>query len=248
VIYLANNDVTLNLDVSDVDGLGFTVNSVDYEVTDERGSIIVSKTPAANFVVGESSVPVTIVATENQLQDKATRGLRLVTVFLNTNYGVVTNESHYIIQAQVPLIVAVNSFQTFQSALFRAQTLTGVGSWLLATKEEKINSLIQARDQLMRVPFAFVGEDLDDLDEISYTTLEQEFRDALENAQVLQAAYLLDLSDSNMPESVSDLISNQNGEAKQVFKSVKGIESTYSKAVMREIQPYVKKFNRVWRG
>lgn len=263
--YLSATDVKVTVDLVNDAGEPIDAIALQYQVTDEAKNIVVAKTPLVGFNAGDVTAEITIPAVSNTLpvNDTASslRGLRFVELFLQADAGTVKLETYYVLEAANPLVEGINSFQSYQSAVFRASMLTGVGAWMLATKDEKITSLIRARQMIAQLRFRYdfdddtsrrvvvVSSDILDLSQSQFAALEESFRNALQNAQVIQASYLLDEANGSINSLRAEgVISTENGEARQVFAKEKPIERAICKQALKEIGRYIDYSVRIGRG
>lgn len=254
--YLSSTDVKLTIDLVTDSGEAVEAVSLEYQITDEAKNVIVAKSPFSTFTAGDLSVELTVPAVNNTLpvtnDASSLRGLRFVELFAQTVSGIVKVEAFYVIEAAVPLVEGINSFQSYQSAVFKASMLTGVGAWMLATKDEKITSLIRARQMIAQMRFRYEfdedtsrrvvvrSNDILDLSVSQFEALEESFKTALQNAQIMQASYLL----SEVEGSITSLraegvISTENGEAKQIYTKDKPVERAICKQALKEIGRYI---------
>ena len=260
--YLAGNDVTLPIELLDDDGNTILGNSVTYKVTDERGAVIVPITLLATFTANDISITLVITALQNTLpvttDVTSLRGLRFIEIYISNDTGIVKKEFSYIIESDNLLVAGINSFQSYQLAIFNAGSIDKVNAFNAAHKSDKIIALIRSRQLIGRLSFKYGFDNFQYLSrnfhsrEILLATQAQfeaypvQFKEALARAQVIQANDLLD--DNEVTQLRKDgLTSIQVGEAKQSFRFDAPLETVVSRRTMKELAKYINYTVRVSR-
>jgi hypothetical protein len=248
--YLSNHDVKLTVPFVDESGNAFTAESAKYRVLDQFENELVPLTDVPDFEDGGAEATLTIPGAANKLSPTitlpngeevaSTRELRLVEVFAVVEGGTVRFESAYIIEAEHVLIEGVNSFQGYTSALFRGHNIPQLHSWNEASKRDRINALIRAKENISRLRFHCVSKRLNELTSHEYETLNPHLKEALRNAQVIEADNLLG-GDEITTMIEKGVISITVGEAKQFFRETRQVQGIVGNRAMRELAAWTLK-------
>ena len=170
-IYLAGTAVSLTVPLVDRSGNALDVASAEYRVVDQAGHEVVARGPlngldGSNAVVTidaavnqVTTIPDTI--TSNDIDKYMTREARTVELFLTDTLGNVTMiAKSYALETPDPLIVGLNSFQTFAQADLMALEIPNMTAWNAATEHEKITALIEARQRICQLNFWLLNSNI----------------------------------------------------------------------------------------
>lgn len=164
-IFLAGTPVSLSIPLQDRSGNPIVADSVDYRVVDQSGAEVVARTPLASFVAGDSTATVDILASQNavaaipstitfnQIDTFSVREVRTIELFVVVGGNTVLLLKSYAIEPSDPLVVGINSFQTFSQAELTALEVPNTPGWDSASDHDKIAALIEARQHLCQLNF-----------------------------------------------------------------------------------------------
>ena len=165
-IYLSGNPVTLTIPLVDRGGNTYSPSAVSYDVIDQTGTIQVALTPITTFNLGDTSVGITIPAaqntaaiidpttiTNNQVDEFSTRAIRTVRLYLTVGGDSVLLTSSYAIEPTDPLIVGMNSFQSFAQAELTSMDIPTLTAWHTAMDSQKFSAMIEARRRLCQLNY-----------------------------------------------------------------------------------------------
>lgn len=258
--YLGGHAVTVTIPLVDSDGLSIQAESVMYRVIDQNEAELVAKVAHPTFVAGDESVEVVIDSTVNTLPLGETRGMRVVELFIETLVGTIKLESGYFIEAAEVLVEGVNTFVTYNKALYLSYELPNIPGWTQADRQARVAALIAARRNIGRLRFRYVFDahqnildntvnvsDLTNATLDQWTSLPTDFKDALSRAQILEADFLLG-GDEIGDLRRAGLMSMTVGEAKQFFRTTKALEGVVCKRAMKELSKWVATGLRLTRG
>lgn len=245
--YLSGSEVVATITFTGEDGTELTANSAQYRVLDQNGQVIVALTAVPDFVAGSSDAAITVLAADNTLSETTvlltgetvvnTRELRLIEVYAVTDAGTVSFEHAYIVEANNVLVEGVNSFQGYSSTLFRANNINKLEAWDAANKQQRVNALIRARENISRLRFKD-AINLTELTSTEFVNLDAFFKDALSNAQVIEADSLL-ANDEAAGLIESGVMSMSVGEAKQFFRPTRPVSGHVCSRALRELSAWV---------
>lgn len=255
--YLSGHDVTLTVPFVAESGEELSADSVQYRVLDQNETVLVPLTDVPGFTAGSAEAAVTILAATNALAPTITlpngevvantRELRLVEFFAVTEGGTVRFETAYVIESANMLIEGVNSFQAYPATLFRANNLNQLTAWNEASKKDRVNALIRAKENISRLTFKGTSCKLGELTSLEYQTLDAHLKEALRNAQVIEADHLLG-GDEVGAMIEKGIISMTVGEAKQFFRQGKPVVGIVCTRAMRELAPWIVSGVRIGRA
>ena len=188
-IFLAGTPVTQIIPLVDRAGNLLTVDSVSYRVVDHNGMEVVASVPLTTFTSGDTSVAVMVPASVNnivgvpasitgdQIDLYQVRETRTVELMLSIASNIVTLNSVYGLEPTDPLVVGINSFQTYAQAELCALDIPGMVAWPTAADVDKIAAMVDARSHIMQLNFWMMnnntnwGQDsLNYIPQGSYTT------------------------------------------------------------------------------
>lgn len=263
--FLASTSVTLEISLQDRLGNAIAPTAVEFEVLDRTGAVKQTR-QAATYVAGGTTVPVTVTATANNLDDKVPRDLRTVKLYCTTVGGVVSISKSYAVEADSLLITGVNSFQTLEEAELTAMDIMEMGDWDLMDDDDKCRAMIDSRDRIVTMTFSMlditrpqdsvsyvpegiigisksgsiwnIRNQLADLTVEQFEALPEEFKVALRKAQVADAADTL-TPDPVASRRASGLILDTIGETKQMFTSSRPIDTPISKRAMNYLSKFI---------
>lgn len=213
------------------------VDAVSYRVIDEFGSELLAKVALAAYVPGTDLAHITIPAELNALPLAATRGLRMIELFLETAAGVVVETASYLIESGDPLVEGVNSASAYPMSLFVSSEMSSLESWLNASRPERIVALLEAWRKFSAVRFSNCF-DVRRLTVNEWNGLHPDFRLALRRAQVAEADAILG-GDEMEGLRASGVMSMTVGESSQFFRTTKPIQAPLCKRAMTELRGYL---------
>ena len=161
-VYLDSTDVTLAIDLVDNAGNALNVNSVDYRVVDQNGTELVARTALTGFVAGDSIATVMVTGDLNAVNVSAgnTREIRTVDLYCGLDGGTTLITRSYAVELTDPLVVGVNSFQSFPQAQLTALDIPNIGAWDAASDQEKIRALMDAREHIVQLNFNLLNSNV----------------------------------------------------------------------------------------
>lgn len=250
-IFLPGTAVKLVIPLNDRYGNQLDVTSVEYRLTDQNGAELVVRTALTDFVAGSAEATIEFLAGVNQLAVGAVSEIRSVELFLNVGGNTVIINSAYVLEVADPLIVGVNSFQSFAGAQHTASQIPNIGGWVAADEKEQIVALIEARRSICRLKFYLVGlasvnaraggvaeYDLQDLTATEFASLDENFKSALRLAQVVEADAILG-GDSVNARRQEGMVLETIGEVKQMFRSSKPLELPVCRRALGYLSRYI---------
>lgn len=223
--YIANSKVKVSLDLLQ-EGIDVEqVEKLEYEVATATETIV-SRT-VVNHADGIASVEVS--PEHNQLAPGKLRDLRLVRFYVTTAAGTSLTIVDYAIEGTNLLQTRVNSFQTYEEALLLSYETVGISSWMAASKQERINTLIEAYRDIAGLRFRYYPtyqnqlaenvsiRDITKITESEWDSLPADFKAALARAQLMQADYALSakIADYAREQGVQSITV---GESKNFFR------------------------------
>lgn len=159
-VYLNNTDVTLAIALVDSAGNDLTVNEVEYRVVDQDGDELVERTMLEEFLAGDVQVSVLVEAAQNLITDDRTREIRTVELYCVTDAGTILLTKSYAIEVADPLVVGINSFQSFPQAELTSLDIPNVAAWHAASDQEKIQALMDAREHIVQLNFNLLNSNV----------------------------------------------------------------------------------------
>lgn len=222
--YFAGNDVSVT--VPFVDGAGASITGltgISYQVVDAAGGVLVDWTDVT-VSSSASSVAVTVAAAHNALAAGEARDLRSVVVTYAYAGGTRDNSVEYIIEGADLLIVATNSFQTYNQAQLGALDLVNIDAFTATDKASRIAALINGYLSICNLEFELNAcaplKNLSTFTAAQVAALPARFLRALKQAQILEANELLDPGSVNNKRQ-SGLMSETIGESSMMFRPTK---------------------------
>lgn len=258
--YLGGHSVTLTIPLIDADGATIAAQTASYRVIDQEEAELVAKVAHPTFIEGDESIEILIDGAINTLPLGETRGMRVVELFLETAIGTIKLEQGYFIEATEVLVEGVNTFATYNKALYLSYEIPNIPGWTDAPRQGRIAALIAARRNIGRLRFRYAfGANQDIIDntvgvsDLTNATLDQwnalpkDFKEALYRAQIIEADFLLG-GDEIGDLRRSGLMSMSVGEAKQFFRTTRPLEGVVCKRAMKELSKWAVTGLRLARG
>ncbi len=90
---------------------------------------MVAKVAHPTFIEGDESIEILIDGAINTLPLGETRGMRVVELFLETTVGTIKLEQGYFIEAAEVLVEGVNTFATYNKALYLSYEIPNIPGW-----------------------------------------------------------------------------------------------------------------------
>jgi hypothetical protein len=256
--YLTGADVNLDLT------LAGSETSARYSVTDEDGTVLFDG-PAAGFIAGALTLRVTIPGALNLPNEDMVRGYRIVLVSVTTPAG--TTELapvEYIVEvtARALLTPGVNSFQTIAKAELIALDLPNLPGWTSADRPTRIIAMVQARQNLDKLRYRYreMADDwmsyilpqfgissLIQLTQAQYIALPEDFRFALERAQVIEADDLIG-GNPITQKRIQGITSEKVGESSTQFNGVRPVRGLCCSRAINELSRFVQTRMRLSRA
>lgn len=216
-----------------------------------------------SFTLAAGQVTITVPAVFNSLAGTEAREARILTVELTTVSGVVTRTHSYVIEAVQTLQIMTNTFMTAESAEILALDSVHLSGWRTADDTAKRAALVEAYNNIVRLPMHFYGVDVygDPIlsEEIIITRVDwfemtpsyflidlpSHFRRSLRQAQLAEANELL-IGDSITRRQRAGIISETIGES-SVTLSGNQINYGLSQAALGFLAGYIYVSNRLAR-
>lgn len=262
--YLHGTDVQLEVPLLDGSGNQLNVTSVEYRVCDQAGTELVPKSALAGFVAGSLTAVIRVPAAVNALSAAASRALRAMELFCAVDGNTIVLLPTYVVERPDPLVVGVNSFQTYPSAQFVALDIPNLSGWDNASDAERIAALIDAREHICQLSFQRlssrfgqdyldyvpegvrdVGSDLfgfnGDLKMLSpaqFADMPKELQEALNKAQVAEANVILG-GDPVEAKRQDGLLLDSVGESRQMFRQGKPLQLPVSRRALAYLSQFV---------
>lgn len=164
-VFLAGTPVSLSIPLVDRSGNQIVADSVEYRVVSQTGAALVERATLSSFSSGDATAIVDVPASLNaltpipsnitfsQLDSFSVREIRTIELFLNVAGNTVPFSKSYAIEPAEPLVVGINSFQTFSQAELTSLDISNVPGWNSASDSEKIAALITARQHICQLNF-----------------------------------------------------------------------------------------------
>ena len=236
LIVTAGSVATLSIPLYDQNGQGISVESIQYRVTDQDGLEVLPLTSLI-FEADSETAEIEMGASLHTLANGMTRSLRVVELFLVTPSGPASLLYRYLVKAGDPLMVTINSFQTFSQAVLRATEISNVDAWDAASDDRKQSALIDSYGAIAKLQFTEV-DNIRDLTLNEFSSLDKRFVEALCAAQVIEANSRLggtDVSDLRR----DGLMSATVGEVSQMFRVSKPLSLPVSNRTLQALTGYL---------
>jgi hypothetical protein len=170
-IYLAGTPVTLTIPLADRAGNALNCSSVDYQVLDDMDNVLIARNTIAPFTAGQASVTLTVPSPFNALNPSTDppQKARTVQLFCQVGGNTVLVDFPYGITQGDPLVVGVNSFQTYATALMTALQVPNTTGWDAATDDDRIAALMDARNHLCKLNYNLLNSNVNySQDQLAY--------------------------------------------------------------------------------
>lgn len=262
--YLHGTDVNLVVPLQDKSGNQLNVTAIDYRITDQSGVELVARAALVGFVAGAASATIAVPAASNVLAAGQSRALRAVDLYCTIGGNVVMLSAAYAIEQPDPLVVGINSFQSYPAAQFVALDIPNLAGWDNASEAERIAALIDARDHICQLSFQSLNRrlgqdslqylpegvrdvgsslfgfngDLKLLSPAQFANLPPEFRAALNKAQVAEANVILG-GDPVEAKRQDGLLLDSVGESRQMFRPGKPLQLPVSRRALAYLSQFV---------
>lgn len=270
-MYLAGTDVSAVIPLQDRTGNALTVTALEYDVVDQSDNVVVARAALPGFVPGSEEVSITVPASATAVTGTNWRELRRIRLFCDLGANAVELRFSFGVALADPMLVGTNTFQALDQAELTAMDIPNLDAWGIATDDEKMAALIDARvrictlsfrllnsninfgqDSLNYVPegsfqtrnaglFMFDGN-LSLLDAQQYGGLPERFKEALRKAQVTEADNILG-NDVIGQKRDAGIIQDTVGESKQTFREAKPLDLPVCKRALRFLSYFIQ-FNR----
>lgn len=275
--YPESTKIDLLLPILGADGQPFTeVCTAKYVLSDVDGkellkSEIKSAQNEVTISIGEefNVVPV------GQIKDA--RSL-VVTFIKSDDSVISESKQFYLIESKTPLVVGVNSFVSLEKFRLIASTTPKMTYFAKATDDEIVVALAESCSKLKRYrynlgrstamnnvsyvsevahkPMSIMdychlhsqGDILKDLTPEFYKLLPEDFRTALEKAQVIEANHILSPTDDIAERRQKGVILETINEVKMMFSNVAPIKSNTSTEALAVLSPWLIRNVRLARG
>lgn len=164
-IFLAGTSVALIIPLADRSGNLLAVDAVSYRVVDHTGKEVVALTPLTSFTVGDTEATITVPGAINnivgiptyitgqQIDAFQVREARTVELLLTIATNTILLSQAYALEPTDPLVVGINSFQTFAQSELCALDIPNLAAWNVATDGDKIAALVDARSHINQLNF-----------------------------------------------------------------------------------------------
>ena len=211
-----------------------TLTSVSFEVFDEKGVSVQAAGPGGIVNAITGSIAFSILAPAVTIPATTISAIRKVrfTVAYSSGSSNILEFFFVVIQSE-PLQVGINSFATFMEAALIAFELPDTSAWDLSEDRQKINAMVSARADLIRLKYRYGRDDpqtyivdvsrlfssrLEFMTPVEFAALPKRFLDALKKAQVIQSDYILGGGSEEERLRQSGIISKKVGEASATFQ------------------------------
>jgi hypothetical protein len=253
--YVAGSDLSLLVPLADADGNPITATAAEFAVFDGNDVALVPFTPITPFTPGES-VTVEVSELTNTIAAGVLKEVRVISVRCATSQGIKMASLTYILESQSGTLVrGVNTLVSLGTADMLAADMTRSQSWTNATRQQKINALIEAFARLGKLRLTPIDDDgvngyvnknpfkktrstsITDLSVTEILALDGKFLAALSYAQVAEADVILS-GDSIAERRREGLVADTIGEVKQQYKNGKPLELPISRRALDYLTPY----------
>jgi hypothetical protein len=263
-VYASGNAIRIEVSLVDpASGAALSVQEVEHQLTTETGEVLIARSALAGFVAGEPLAVVDITDVQATVPVGAQRAARELTLWCTLPDGdmVILRQIFILEKGELSLEVAVNSYQTYASAMLRAMEIGNVVAWDAATEAERLSALTDAWNHIGRLNFTTlyagtpatmmpVGEvyapygDVYAMTLINELTAEQlaelppAFLAALHRAQVAEADAILG-ADPVGDARRSGMILETIGEVKQMYRGGKPLDLPVCRRALDYLSRYI---------
>jgi hypothetical protein len=253
--------------IDDTEGSAIQIDQAPYNASapaevfwslhDAEGVQLLAEAALDPLAIGEEKLTIKVPGANNTLASGETRTIRVVRARVrlpSVSDAWVTYESYYIVAAAEELQLQVNSFQTMGQALLASSQMTGIDTFMGASRQDKTRALIDAWKSLVTLRYHtvtdettqnritdFPGSDPGDLKLMSaqeFQSLDPRLIEALRRAQIVEADYRLSNGGIDQHRRAG-LISTSIGEVSQMFRMGKPMDLAVSARALRELRGYV---------
>lgn len=250
--FLPDTNISLNLSFLDSSGNPFEATGAQYRLVNSSGTELISKTTIPGFTTG-STATLTILAVHHALATGSVSESRIVELYLTNATGTIGQIETYIIEKLDPLEVPTTSFVTYAGAEAVAYTIPNLNGWKQAEREVRIAALMEAKRRIARLRFRhtrdsqdivdpeFVATDMETIDSTDWADFPDEFKVALQKAQLVQADHMLstDLHTEIAKHREDGLMSMSVGEASHMFRPGKPLKLSVCRAALEYLGKYI---------
>ena len=253
-----NSDVTMEFDlIHPQTNEILTPVSASYSVFDDEGTEIVAST-AITIVGGEQALFVTVDAADNLIAT-GTNAARTILVTVVTSEGAVQLTETYVLETFGFLAIPAESGMTVPQSLMLSRRLAQgiVEVWKDVEDQERQAALREAWSRISKMSFEpwysyetspeGISTDLHErkfrinsLSDTDWALLPTHFKNALKNAQLIEACVLLE-GDPTWDRRQDGLISKTVGESSEMFSTKKSVTSSISPKAYRELRGYIRR-------
>lgn len=255
-IYTHNTAVSIIIDFKDGAGQAVTPDTALASLYDADGTVLVAD---INVPVGGSSGTINVAAEHNLVPEGKARAARKIVLKMFVGANTVTRSVMYLLEREDVLMVMENSYQTFAQALLTALDIPDLGIWWEKSDVERMRGLVAAFENIGRLRFrvpvpstidiqsiepygdAEQGTYIHELNRLSkadFEALDDQFKNAIFRAQVVEADILLN-GDLIGTKRRDGLMSETIGESSNFFRPSKPLELGVSKAAARHLSRYL---------
>lgn len=199
--------VNVTVPFTDLNGTSVTPTAMRAALYDGDDQLIADMGSLA-ITPADGQREVTILAQLNDLPEGAVRAARVLRVELDTASGTIHKSLTYVIEAEQTVRLLVNSFQGYGAAEVRAMDFVNLTGWAASDETRRRAALVEAYKRLIQLPMVYYPRDemgapittlpykLDrdiwlTMTPTAFNALPPHFREALRNAQVLEASEIL---------------------------------------------------------
>lgn len=248
-IYLAGSAVAVSLPLVDQAGAPFTATKIQCRVLDGANKVLLDEDIAHE--AGAESISFTLPSALTALEAGRTRDIRDIEFACVTGDGRIVLLAMTIgVTARDALVVPDNSFLTFAEAQMLAFTIPALDEWYLASREARVQALIEAKFRLARRRYRPLLEEdqnyihdfnapgrLDTISLQQLNALDPRFMQALRRAQLFEANAILTGDSVDAPDD--RLVSKTVGESTEVWRDGAPMTTFICPRAMRELAPYL---------
>lgn len=200
---ISNTPCVVQFSVPESEGVVLTLA---LKIYDEEGTIV-RDLAAVAADPDQTTIAVTVAGVDNAVSVGETHGARrAVAEFIFDNGDQIFVSQTYLIERLEKLVVAGNSFLTYEQALIMAEQAPSIPAWASATEAKRVACLREAYERICAMPMRVVPRDLEtgELLEIEASVIDRDmwleigpddflsfpthFRRALRRAQFIEAS------------------------------------------------------------
>jgi hypothetical protein len=255
----AGFDSLVSIPLQDASGVAVVPVSLDWRLLDEsENELIAWNSLAFDNQAPPAAAEITVPAASNTLPAAEVFGLRTVELVVTHATGSLQLSATYALQAERKLVPMVNSYGTAGQVLVACRYLpdSDIQHLTGASEDDRTRALLGAYRAIERMPLMVVsdkGVEMGWLRDLNATQriarIEPQMRNALLQAQILDAAYTLGLpADPVMQARMNGMVSMTVGESSQFFGTTRPPELQVCRQAARLLARYIRRSAKVGRA